>query len=505
MSANLDLNDVQGDVIRAYAQYDFAFSRYVCLKFNYGDKGRAFLAGLLKKITTGGNWDTGENCVPKPLATTNIAFTYEGLKVLGVPRETLRGFPTEFIMGMKARRDILGDDGLSSPEYWDPVWNKTIHALVSLNALTPDYLEERYQWLENLIAKSENGVSIVTGHCGDDGADNLPYQAGHVLFDEKGNPTAKEHFGYTDGIIDPVIEGMPDAEKRAIGRGKQTVVGGDGGWKPLANGEFLLGNFDEAHEYPKAPMPYTFSRNGTFMVYRKLHENVATFNEYLDTQAKNFSGSREMLAAKFVGRWRDNGAPLTEAHDDAAKKAWDERFANASPDEKDKMLAGVVYDDDLQGVKCPFSSHIRRINPRASLEFGVKDAFDTPGALANRRRIMRRGLPYGNSLGEKADDDGNHGIIIMMLNASIERQFEFVQQQWINYGNDFKEANNKEIILGNHDGRGRAVLPVAPDSEQPPFFLNKLPRFVEVRGGEYFFIPSVSSLHLIADGLVDPT
>jgi Dyp-type peroxidase family len=505
VTAILDLFDVQGDVIRAYASYGYAFSRYVCLHINHGDTGRAFVQALMKKITSGANWDEGQNSVPKPMATTNIAFSYEGLKALEVPRDSLRGFPSEFMMGMKARREIIGDDGLSAPEHWDPVWQRQVHALVSLNALRPDFLEERYQWLLDLIEKSHGGVTLMSGHCGDDGAQDLPYQSGNVLFDEQGYPTPKEHFGYTDGITDPVFEGLPDAAQRVIGRGKQTTVGGDGGWTALATGEFLLGHIDEAHEYPKAPMPRTLSRNGTFMVYRKLHENVGTFNQYLEEQSKIFPGGKELLAAKFVGRWRDNGAPLTDAWDEASKKAWDERFAKADKQEQDKMLAGMVYDNDLHGVKCPFSAHVRRINPRASLQFDIPDAFETPGALANRRRLLRRGLPYGASKPGQTTDDGNHGIIIMLLNASIERQFEFVQQQWINYGNDFMEANNKEVITGNHAGDGGVVLPVPAESEQPPFFLNKLPRFVETRGGEYFFIPSIMALNLIADGLVDPT
>ena len=104
-------------------------------------------------------------------------------------------------------------------------------------------------------------------------------------------------------------------------------------------------------------------------------------------------------------------------------------------------------------------------------------------------------------------DDGNHGIVIMMLNASISRQFEFVQQQWVNYGNDFKAGNDKEIILGNHDGSpaSRAVLEVEPDSDAAPYFLSKIPRLVETRGGDYFFVPSLTALRMIAKGIVDPT
>jgi hypothetical protein len=137
-----------------------------------------------------------------------------------------------------------------------------------------------------------------------------------------------------------------------------------------------------------------------------------------------------------------------------------------------------------------------------------KGAFDTPGALSNRRRLLRRGLPYGQ-VNDRTKDDGNHGIIIMMVNADINRQFEFVQQQWINYGNDFRAGSDKEIILGNHSANekfpSKAVLQVDPDSDEAPYILPKIPRFVETRGGDYFFIPSMTALRMIARGVIDPT
>lgn len=507
MTDVLDLFDIQGEVIRPYVQCGYAFSRYVLLQFKKGETGRQFLEEMLSRITTAAIMDTGPNAVPKPPATANISFTYTGLKALGVPRASLIGFPAEFSMGMRARREILGDNGPSAPDKWDPVWDNEVHAFVSLNALSPAIMEDQYKWLVDLVASSEGGVLILDGHRADNGT-LLPYQDGHVLF-ENGQPTAKEHFGYTDGIGDPVFEGQPEAAKRVWGRGKQMYdQEGEVYWKALETGEFLLGHYDEAHEYPLAPKPNLLAKNGTYTVYRKLHENVGTFNKYLKEQGAKYPGGEELLAAKFVGRWRDNGAPLTDAPDAEAKKAWDAKFAKAGLDEQDRMLAGVVFDKDLGGSKCPFSAHIRRINPRASLEFDQKGAFDTPGALTNRRRILRRGLPYGSSTKGQATDDGNHGIVILMMNADIGRQFEFVQQQWINYGNDFKAGNDKEILLGDHGAQGhssRAVLPVEPNSEDAPFFLNNIPRMVETRGGEYFFTPSMIALRMIAEGTIDPT
>jgi hypothetical protein len=156
-------------------------------------------------------------------------------------------------------------------------------------------------------------------------------------------------------------------------------------------------------------------------------------------------------------------------------------------------------------------AHIRRANPR-SVAFGKPDAFETPGALSNRRRIVRRGLPYGDaSTHDKRRDDDDHGIIFRAINASIRRQFEFVQQQWMNYGNDFKLANDRDPLVGNHGvdrsghGDGRMVVQTAQNDPAPPFFCSKIPRLVETRGGEYFFVPSLTALRMIGQGSIDPT
>ena len=509
MTKQLDLPDIQGNVVRAYGRFNFPFARYVFFNIRDGRRGRAFVGAVTEQVTTAQRWGLGPDEIPKPPSTVNVAFTYPGMKALELPRASLVGFPMEFIMGMKKRKDILGDDLQSAPERWDPVWrdsrehdrHKDVHMWISINGQSKADVEQRYEWLQQLVAHSAGGVAILSGHRGDDGAEHLPFQDLHVVF-ENGKPTPKEHFGYTDGIGDPVFEGLPGNPERVTGRGKQMK---DGSWAPLATGEFLLGHRDEADEYPIAPSPQLLSRNGTFMVYRKLHENVGTFNAFLDRASRNYPGGKELLAAKFVGRWRDNGAPLVSAPDAASKAAWDEKFAQADRRERDRMLSGFTYDNDMQGAKCPFSAHLRRINPRAALEF-TPDAFNTPGALTNRRRLIRRGLPYGE-VKDPTRDDGNHGIVIMMLNASILRQFEFVQQQWINYGNDFKAANDKEIILGNHNDQypSKAVIQSDPDGDGAPYFLANIPRMVETRGGDYFFIPSMTALRMIAKGIVDPT
>jgi deferrochelatase/peroxidase EfeB len=126
--------------------------------------------------------------------------------------------------------------------------------------------------------------------------------------------------------------------------------------------------------------------------------------------------------------------------------------------------------------------------------------------LVNRRRITRRGLPYGEPTptDQPGRDDAEHGVVFIVLNASIFRQFEFVQQQWIEYGNDARQGNDKDLMLGNHAGQGKFMIQGTEDPGNPPFICGGLPNFVELRGGDYFFLPSITALKLIAAGAVDP-
>jgi deferrochelatase/peroxidase EfeB len=260
------------------------------------------------------------------------------------------------------------------------------------------------------------------------------------------------------------------------------------------------------------------------MVYRKLHENVGSFNSYMETEGAKFPEGKEALAAKFAGRWR-NGAPLvTFPTEESANrfigelaplqvKVWS---GTATPQEKARFetlslqLVAYDYDDDIGGSKCPFGAHIRRSNPRSALQFGTKGAFDSPSALSNRRRILRRGLPYGR-VEDPATDDGDHGVIMMIINADLSRQFEFFQQQWFNFGNDFRRANDQDPLLGNHGinencrGSGRMVIEGDADTNKPPYFCGHMPTLVETRGGDYFFVPSMTCLRMIGLGIIDPT
>jgi len=463
----IDVSDIQGFALKGY---NFPFARYLLLELSKPAAARAWLSSLLTVVTTGERWDVAN----KPMSTVNIAFTHPGLIRLDLPLASLLSFPLEFQQGMRTRGDILGDLGKNGPDNWDPVWREDeVHVWLAVNARSTAALEERCNSL--LLMMEETG-----------GARLLEAQdAASLVVD--GKASAKEHFGYTDGFGNPDFKG---AERECVpGQGKLDT---HGNWQPLATGEFLLGYADEAGELPVAPIPHLLGRNGSFLVYRKLHQNVATFRDYLNAKAELYAGGKEKLAAKFVGRWRD-GTPLELSPDrtDAALVADDSRNTD------------FTYADDAAGARCPIGAHIRRANPRDSAGFN--------GGLTNRRRIMRRGLPYGDYVpeGMPVRDTDDRGIVFMVMNASIFRQFEFVQQQWIEYGNDARQGNDKDLLLGNHEGKGRFVIQGSTAqgtaaADNPPFICGGLPNFVELRGGAYFFMPSLTALAMMATGTVDP-
>jgi Dyp-type peroxidase family len=459
----LNLFDIQGFVARGY---NFPHACYLLAEIpNYKD-GREFVARVAERVTSAEPWEQGK----KPHSTVNIGFTWQGLFKLGLPDATLMSFPVEFYQGMRFRNRILGDVGKNDPANWEPVWRESeIHLWLAIHALTPEELTRRTEEVTRLMEETQGARTIYS------------QIAGSIFID--GKRTAKEHFGYTDGFGNPDFAGV---ERTSIpGQGKLMP---DGTWGPLATGEFLLGYPDEAQELPACPVPYLLGINGTYMAYRKLHQNVATFRDYLKQNGAKYAGGEAKLAAKFVGRWKD-GTPVER-----------------SPDAEDPALASdpqrntdFKYSGDADGARCPVGAHIRRTNPR--------DAAGFNGGLVNRRRIMRRGMPYGEYTPENqpANDSDDHGIIFMALGASLFRQFEFVQQQWVEYGNDARLGNDKDPLSGCRvDGSGRFMVQGTADPRNAPFVCGGLPNFVEMRGGAYFFIPGVTALRLIGSGSVDP-
>ncbi len=442
MSVDLDLDNIQGFVVRGYRLPEAA---YVFLSVTDARAARRFLADLIGHVTTAAPWDT------KPATTVNVAVSASGLRALGVSDEVLGSFDAEFRQGMSARADILGDNGPSAPEHWEaPFGSKDVHLLALFLAGDAAALAEREAWLDEMLGRS--------------GCVKLSRQRAGAL------PGGVEHFGYADGFSQPHLEGL-DVPPRT----RQGAIGTDGG-RPLRAGEFVLGYPDEEDVLPRAPKPDELASGGSYLAFRKLHEDVAAFRAALRSWSDGGGAeAEELLAAKIVGRWRD-GSPLV--------------LCPARPDpalavdlERNNRFG---YAEDENGYACPRGAHIRRANPRDALPFD--------GALVNRHRLIRRGLPYGDPLPADADDDGaERGVFFMCLQADLARQFEFIQSQWLNNGNSLRLGDDKDPLVGDHDGTGKHTINGAP-----PRFAAPLQRWVTTMGGEYFFVPGISGLRWLS-------
>ena len=433
----LELDDIQSGVLRPrptpYA------ATYIGFRIDDPKVGRELMGRVARVVTSAAN-------PTSPLADTSVsvALTYQGLKALGVPQETLESFSWEFRQGMAARAADLGDVGASAPENWEqPLGSADLH--VVLVVVSPDELHLKAA-LDRARETYRNMSDI----------EAIWRQDCHAL------PTETEPFGFRDGISHPAIEGsgIPGTNPKEV---------------PFKVGEFVIGYRDELRGVQKTT-PEIVGRNGTYVVFRKLHQRVADFRRFLKTNS-NSTDEEELLAAKMMGRWR-SGAPLALCpfHDDPQ--------LGADPKRNNDFM---FEEDDKAGVKTPGGSHIRRCNPRDASIAGV----------ARIHRMIRRGTAYGPLLPEGVlDDDGaDRGLMFAFVGAHIARQFEFVQSQWVNDGIFFGAGQDKDPVIGSNGNGGSFTVPRKPVRRR----IQGIPSFVVTRGGEYCFMPGLRALRWLAD------
>ena len=264
----------------------------------------------------------------------------------------------------------------------------------------------------------------------------------------------REPFGFMDGISQPAIRDP------AAGPWPRP------GDVPVAPGEFVLGYEDEGGVTP--PPPDLIGLNGSYMVVRKLEQDVDGFRKFVGDEARAGGVSEDWLAAKIIGRWRD-GTPLVRSPDGPR--------APDAPEPARGEQNDFTYAGDPDGFRCPIGAHIRRTNPR--------DSLDSKWRFTNRHRIIRRGMPYAAS-----GHWGKPGLIFVCFQASIERQFEFVQSQWMGDGNALGLGSDPDFIAG--PATGKMTIQGAPPRFMP------MAKFVTTRGGGYFFVPGIAALRRIA-------
>jgi Dyp-type peroxidase family len=477
----LELDDIQGNILTGYGN-TFAHGTYWFIKFRGSpEQNRRFLRLLADRVTSAAPW-TGN---AKPLSTLNVAITMKGLDKLGVPKPIQDGFPEDFRGGMTAVAERLGDVGDSRPDAWEPDLCDP-ELLVTVFARDSNVLEHQNESLRDCIASEsvegpeEPLVATLLSEA------RLAADADQFR--------GREHFGFADGFSQPAIRGALRGPPR-IGMGTPMRLRR---WQLVAPGEFVLGYPGEDGLLQRRP-PGPLGNNGSYMVVRKLAQNVKAFYRYLADAARSSPGmppegdpgfkyevearSRE-IAGKIVGRWPD-GRSLVMSGDPLGVGLVDEM--------RPQRINNFGYDrEDRNGAKCPLGAHVRRANPRDSMGFR--------GQLTRRHRIIRRSMPYGepykgpldgtDAPADEDNADAPRGLMFICFQASIKRQFELVQAQWLGDGDSFWLGPDQDLLTL---GRDRMMLQGAPPRFIPP---PEHP-FVKTLGGDYFFMPGLAALRAL--------
>lgn len=478
MTQTVDMEQIQGIVLSGYAHLPYA--AFLFFRIHDAARCREWLRIILPEVLSAALWPTApDGTKKKPATALNLAFSYKGLQALELPEQALKTFPIEFANGQASRFQVLCDTGESAPEHWDIGGPNTpeIHGVLLLYGHSADRLRRLVEIQRGLIQDIREGI------------EEIHLEHGHREAD------GKEHFGFRDGISQPSIEGMRGFNDAQIA---------------VAAGEVLLGYLNAYGLYSEGPaVPAEedpnqvlqsfpegaldnyrdFGRNGTYLVYRKLEQDVAGFWNFIEEEAGRDSAEMLHLAAKFLGRW-PSGAPIAITPDKDVPALG----------EKNDFL---YMEKDPEGYRCPVGAHIRRANPRDSR---VNDHPDESLNTSSRHRIVRRGIPYGPPLFHRAaldkgivpmglkNDRRERGFHFWALNAAISRQFEFVQQTWCNSATFNAQFDTADPLIGPNSGNAVMTLQACPVRRR----IRNVPGFITTRGGEYFFMPGLSALHYLA-------
>jgi len=490
-TASVDMKDIQGIVRFGFGPLKDA--SFWLLKIRDAAAARAWLATA--PVTT------AEKLGAPPITALQVAFTREGLEALGVAADVLAGFSAEFLSGMTgeaSRSRRLGDVGANSPEWWK--WGSpgnAPHMLLMLYA-QPGEMDQLTRRIRS------------TGW-------NAAFEISDCL--TTSNLQGTEPFGFNDGISQPELDWTRERKTH----GDELRYG-----NLLALGEFLLGYPNEYGKYTSRPLladepgsaglpcaedypdKRDIGRNGTYLVFRQLQQDVRGFWRFIDRQTHSNPQARLQLAESMVGR-RMDGTPLVPAQSQHIEGI----------DPKSASKNQFTYDLDEDGIRCPFGAHVRRANPRNAdlpasnglvgrllhmLGFGNAKYRDDVIASTRFHRMLRRGREYGTRITPEqavADgpDMGEHGIHFICIVANILRQFEFVQNAWV-MGTKFDALTEEsDPLLGNREAVAGCRFTNTfslPREFGARLHIADMPQFVTVRGGAYFFLPSLSALRYLA-------
>jgi Dyp-type peroxidase family len=481
----LDLDQIQGNILGGFNKDHVSFL-FFALPADQA-AARAWIAELIPEVATATEVKAFNDLfrlVRKrhrregvvEATWMNIALTYAGLEVLGVGG--LDELPEDFRQGMRARAEMIGDVGDNAPASWPGgLGGATIHALMIVAA---DSGNDQNRAVNHFIRRAaRHRVALVFEQDGMSRRD-LP---GH------------EHFGFKDGISQPGIRGFTEPNANNPDQG-------DPGQDLIEPGEFVLGYPRQpqplpqpgqpgypAPERPPEPDPLSprppWLKNGSYLVFRRLQQDVKGFLDFLSETAGVEGLSVDLLGAKLVGRYR-SGAPLELANNDQADPG------TTDPNAVDKdHINDFEYAGDPDGTRVPRAAHIRKAYPRDQ---------DPPGEVeAERRRILRRGIPFGHSFHRGAEVASpyadmpqfpqDRGLCFACYQRSIVDQFEFIQQSWVNTDSFPNTGDGVDPLISQQTSPRSFHLPGAPTDP-----VQLVAQWVKTTGGEYFFAPSISAL-----------
>ncbi len=497
----------------------------------------------------------------------NIAFTHFGFEVLqsaGDLSELLQDdfVDKAFVEGLASRSGKLGDPLNQHAEGHPSRWvvggtnNPNLHAVVIIASDDRGDLDDEVEKLVNDKATNDRlaiqGANVIFRQFGA----NLPVDP-----DPNKTLSGHEHFGFLDGVSQPGLRGrLSDNPNDVLTPRQNPNDRGQGkpGQDLLWPGEFVFGypGQDAEADDIAEPGPLTvagphWARNGSFLVFRRLRQDVFAFHSFLKAEAGILGITPAQFGSKLVGRWR-SGAPVLRtpnqddfdlAGDDCANNNFEfgeetdpvpsPGFPNPFDCEDDEFPRSP---GDKNGLRCPFAGHIRKAYPRND-EARPKDVDvcdnlpdeqddEDPCAEIGREpeeekkapkvpneedtqthRLLRRGIPFGqaskSSFDDPIKDDPTHGrgLLFLAYQTSIADQFEFVTRCWVNNPN-FKDPNSGfDFIIGqNNNAPDRKRTMKVKIGEEPGDCrqIETTTDWVIPTGGGYFFSPSLEALRMLA-------
>ncbi|GLB43345.1 putative peroxidase [Lyophyllum shimeji] len=475
-SSEYNLQNIQGDILPALPkalEYFYYFQILNVEKFR-----EAFGKFIVPKITTAQQLTTSPPPPPPNPSVTflgvNVGFTYLALQKFGLTDDLL---DDSFVKGQQQDSKDLGDAGTSRGDFWTPNWDGEykveIDGIFLITAYNDAVAAKFVEDMEKAFTYTATRMSIKKV----------------VLL--KGAPRAgaearNDHFGYRGGMSNPQVRGV------TFETPAQPTIRYPG--SPIIPMGVIVMGYEGDEDRDKRP---AWAMDGSFMVTRKLNNLVPEFDAFLlEHGPKVFPNipvkdAADRLGARLFGRWKD-GTP-TELSPDAPDPA-------ISGD--DKRINNFAFDQSAGQKRCPFASHMRKSNPRNDV---------TPIESVFKHFIRRHNMPYGPEVtAEERDGNGTiqqRGLHVVCYASSIVRGFKFYQQAWYNEPNfppNKPELPGMDPIFGQtgeeHLDVHRYMTGTNPTAEQQVMSFPK--KFIDPRGGEYFFAPSISTLRdLIATGV----